>query len=425
MPVQHRNVSYNCRVVFLNKKLLLIRPKLANCDDGCYRESRWFTPWPKKMITEDFFLPRMVAEQTGQTIVPFGDAVLSTRDTCIGYEICEELWNVRSTHIDMSLSGVEIIVNSSGSYKELRKAYIRTDLIRNATFKAGGAYLFSNLRGCDGQRVYFDGCSAIALNGEIIARAKQYSLQEVVSFCQFSMILELFLNFCFFFCHQEVTLATIDLEDIRSYRTSLRSRCTSAANTITYPRIIVDYELSASSHNDFRMCVSKPFQWQYHSAEEEIALGPACWLWDYLRRSGQGGFFLPLSGGVDSASTATIVHSMCRQVVAAVQNGDTHVLEDVRKILADPTYTPDIPAALCNRLLVTCYMGGQNSSKKTQQLAATLANQLGSYHLEINIDTAVSALLGIFTMVTGLLPKFRTHGGCARQNLALQNIQVF
>jgi hypothetical protein len=27
------------------------------------------------------------------------------------------------------------------------------------------------------------------------------------------------------------------------------------------------------------------------------SLGPACWLWDYLRRSGQGGYFLPLSGG--------------------------------------------------------------------------------------------------------------------------------
>lgn len=133
------------------------------------------------MITEEFFLPRIITEQTGQTIVPFGDAVLATRDTCIGYEICEELWNVRSTHIDMSLSGVEIIVNSSGSYKELRKAYIRTDLIRSASFKAGGAYLFNNLRGCDGQRVYFDGCSAVGLNGEIIARAKQYSLQDVVS----------------------------------------------------------------------------------------------------------------------------------------------------------------------------------------------------------------------------------------------------
>lgn len=51
------------------------------------------------------------------------------------------------------------------------------------------------------------------------------------------------------------------------------------------------------------------------------SLGPACWLWDYLRRSGQGGFFLPLSGGVDSASTACIVSSMCHQVVGAIKQG--------------------------------------------------------------------------------------------------------
>lgn len=28
-----------------------------------------------------------------QTTVPFGDVVLSTLDTCIGSEVCEELWN--------------------------------------------------------------------------------------------------------------------------------------------------------------------------------------------------------------------------------------------------------------------------------------------------------------------------------------------
>ena len=53
--------------------------------------------------------------------VPFGDAVVATVDTCVGYEICEELWNPRSPHIDMSMDGVEIFVNGSGSYTELRK----------------------------------------------------------------------------------------------------------------------------------------------------------------------------------------------------------------------------------------------------------------------------------------------------------------
>lgn len=64
---------------------------------------------------------------------------------------------------------------------ELRKANASVNLILNATFKAGGAYLYNNLRGCDGQRYYFNGWSAIALNGEIIARGSQFGLKDVVS----------------------------------------------------------------------------------------------------------------------------------------------------------------------------------------------------------------------------------------------------
>lgn len=58
-----------------------------------------------------------------------------------------------------------------------------------------------------------------------------------------------------------------------------------------------------------------PFQIQYHAPEEEIAFGPGCWLWDYLRRSGASGFLLPLSGGADSSSVAAIVGCMCQLVV--------------------------------------------------------------------------------------------------------------
>lgn len=37
MPVVHRGVRYNCRVFILNRRLLLIRPKMAMADDGNYR----------------------------------------------------------------------------------------------------------------------------------------------------------------------------------------------------------------------------------------------------------------------------------------------------------------------------------------------------------------------------------------------------
>ena len=52
--------------------------------------------------------------------------------------------------------------------------------------------------------------------------------------------------------------------------------------------------------------------------------------------SGQGGFFLPLSGGVDSSSTACLVYSMCVLLVEAVQRGSEGTLQDVRRVTGDP-----------------------------------------------------------------------------------------
>lgn len=40
-----------------------------------------------------------------------------------------------SYYIDLSLDGVEIIVNGSGSYYEFRKGYVRVDLIKFVIMK--------------------------------------------------------------------------------------------------------------------------------------------------------------------------------------------------------------------------------------------------------------------------------------------------
>lgn len=124
------------------RKILLIRPKNRLADDGNYRESRYFTPWSKPRETEEYFLPRMIQEITGQVTVPIGDAVISTLDTCIGSEMCEELWAPNSSHIDMGLDGVEIFANSSGSHHQLRKTYVRVDLVKSATYKVSLSYYF-------------------------------------------------------------------------------------------------------------------------------------------------------------------------------------------------------------------------------------------------------------------------------------------
>lgn len=94
--------------------------------------------------------------------------------------MCEELWNPYSTHIPMGIDGVEIISNGSGSYMELAKAFTLVNLIKTATFKSGGCYIYSNLRGMDGSTVYFYGCTNISLNGQILVQGRMFSFQDVV-----------------------------------------------------------------------------------------------------------------------------------------------------------------------------------------------------------------------------------------------------
>ncbi|XP_061819825.1 glutamine-dependent NAD(+) synthetase [Nerophis lumbriciformis] len=398
MPIMHHNVRYNCRVIFLNRQILLIRPKMLMANHGNYREMRWFSPWTKFRKVEEYFLPRMIQLVTGQDTVSFGDCVLSTKDTCIGTEMCEELWHPTSPHIQMGLDGVEIFTNSSASHHVLRKAGQRMNLIKSATTKSGGIYLYANQRGCDGDRLYYDGCAMVAINGDIVAHGAQFSLNDV-----------------------EVITATLDLEDVRCYRGE-SCQLQMGSDFKPFHRIKVDFSLS--SNDDVWLASHQPITWNFHTPEEEISLGPACWLWDYLRRSGQAGFLLPLSGGVDSSSTACIVYSMCVLVCKAIENSNQQVLEDVRRIVGEESYVPQQPRELCGRIFTTCYMASENSSQDTCGRAKELANQIGSTHMNINIDMAVQGILGIFSIVTGRWPKFCANGGSHRENLALQNVQA-
>lgn len=100
------------------------------------------------------------------------------------------------------------------------------------------------------------------------------------------------------------------------------------------------------------------------------------------------------------------------------------MLEDVRRVVGDVSYRPRQPRELCGRIFTTCYMASENSSEATSKRARDLAKQIGSTHMNINIDMAVKGILGIFSLVTGKWPQFRANGGSPRENLALQNVQA-
>ncbi|CAN3374876.1 hypothetical protein DIURU_002611 [Diutina rugosa] len=404
MPVIHNSIKYNCRLISYDGKILLIRPKLYLANDGNYREMRYFTPWCKPKYWETYQLPDSVARLTGDHSVPIGDCIINTADTRIGCETCEELFTPQSPHISMALAGVEIFTNSSGSHHELRKLITRLELITEATKKCGGVYLYANQRGCDGDRLYYDGSACIIINGDVVGQGHSFSIDDI-----------------------EVVTATVDLDEVRAYRHQISSNYQSA-RVADDPYHTIDafnvYMCPSAHEFDPMVTPSNRRKAVIPEPAVEIAKGPACWLWDYLRRSKTGGFFLPLSGGLDSCSTAVIVHSMCRMVYDAIKAGNKQALQDVRDLTRIEDFTPDSPQAIAKELFYTSYMGTQNSSKETRERAKQLASDIGSYHIDIDIDTIVSSVVSLFEVATGKRPVFKVFGGSSTENLALQNIQA-
>jgi len=114
----------------------------------------------------------------------------------------------------------------------------------------GGVYLYANQQGCDGDRLYYDGCAMIAVNGDIIAQGSQFSLNDV-----------------------EVVTATIDIEDVRAHRTR-SSRNMQATAAERYHRIEVGFSLSGGKFREvqdvFEEGLEVRFKVRYHTPEEEI-----------------------------------------------------------------------------------------------------------------------------------------------------------
>ncbi|KAF8821628.1 putative glutamine-dependent naD(+) synthetase protein [Cardiosporidium cionae] len=402
MPVIHKSVAYNCRIFILNRRILLIRPKIFLANDGNYREARYFSQWSKGSILEDYALPRNISAVTYQEYVKFGVGIVECLDAVISSESCEELWTPDSPHINLALDGVDIFCNGSSSYYELQKLQNRLDLVRNATKKSGGVYIFSNQQGCDGGRLYYDGSGFIAVNGEIVKQAPQFSLKEV-----------------------EVIVAVVDLAAVRSFRIAFTSRSgQAAAFKKSFSRILTKTYLC---NCPWFQRISKPIVPTIYNRMEEIYLGVSSWLWDYLRRSNSSGFFVPLSGGADSGAVATLVGALCKRLITEALDENEDVLSSLEILLRKDRHSLDFPKTpneLCKEILHTCYMGTAHSTMKTSLLSKRLAEEIGSNHIITMIDTIIGSVLNIFMTITGRVPQFLKKGGSLAEDLALQNVQA-
>ena len=84
------------------------------------------------------------------------------------------------------------------------------------------------------------------MNGQILAQGSQFSVKDV-----------------------EVVCATVDLEDVRSYRSCTPSRGMQAAVAPAYVRVFADITLSRK-WSEGGCVATEPITVRYHTPEEEI-----------------------------------------------------------------------------------------------------------------------------------------------------------
>lgn len=401
MPVIFKGIIFNCRVLVYKKNILMIRPKIAMADDGNYRENRYFTPWTKGYEMQDFLIPDFISKIIKQKTCKFGVGIIKFNDLSYAPEICEELWIPYSPSIDLSMSGCEIIGNSSGSHFQIGKQERRYELIIESSKKNGGVFVYSNLVGCDGGRLYFDGGSFVSLNGKLIAQGNRFIYNEV-----------------------EVVFGIADLNEVVSYRGGNKSRCSqSLQSDIKIFEVKINENLLGN--NKFSVNPFYEISFNEYSYEREMQHAPACWMWDYLRRSGASGFFLPLSGGADSSSVAIMVSLLCRAVFEKIDKGkDQFILHELRKIVGNSEYYPKSAEEIASLIFVTAYLETNQSSAHTKSNSKKLAEEIGSFHVCINIEKIVNAFLETFEETFKMRPKFTCQGGDYNQDIQLQNIQA-
>ncbi|XP_065858988.1 glutamine-dependent NAD(+) synthetase-like isoform X2 [Euphorbia lathyris] len=401
MPILKGSERYNCQVLCMNRKIIMIRPKMRLVNIDNFMESRWFKAWQLNEKMVDFQLPNDVSEAISQNSAPFGYGFIQFLDTVVAAEVCRELFSTFPPHDDLAHNGVEIFLNASGSSFQLGKAInFRLRTLIGATQSVGGVYIYGNQRGCDGGRLYYDGCSCIVVNGEVVALGSQFSLKDV-----------------------EVMVAQVDLDKVAAKRASSSAFLEQGNGKTMIPSIVAPYKLCQPFN--LKVPLSTPIKISPYSPEEEISLGPACWLWDYLRRSEACGFLLPLSGAQDSSCVAAIVGSMCQLVVKEIEDGNEQVKADAIRIgCYSNGQFPKDSKEFANRVFYTVFMGSQNSCESSRKQAKILAQEIGSWHLDVSIDTIVSTLLSVVQKLVGKRPQNKGDGGSCVENRGLKDVQA-
>jgi NAD+ synthase (glutamine-hydrolysing) len=380
LPVVWHKAVYNACCLVVDTKILGFVAKRALAGDGIHYEPRWFKPWPEGCRS---------VWQIGEAMVPAGDLVFEVGGVRIGFEICEDAWTAERPGANLSQNAVDVILNPSASHFAFGKHEVRRRLVVEGARAFGVTYIYSNLLGNEAGRVIYDGDALVATEHGVMASTNRFSWQE-----------------------HTMAMAVVDVELSRTrhtWQSSYRPSMDVPAEATIHAHFVWPEADTPTIGSPAELARSiKPSK--YEEFTRAIALG----LFDYLRKSRSKGFVVSLSGGADSSAVACLVHLMVR--LARMELGSEGVLQRLPYVTGlDPAASD---GAWTHRLLTTIYQSTKNSSDVTRSAARSVANAIGSRHLEFSVDDLVD---GYVSLVSAALDR---RLDWALDDLALQNIQA-
>jgi len=376
LPLSYQNRVYNTAALLVNGTIGGFVAKRFLPSDGIHYEPRWFHRWPQSVQAE--------IEISGQHY-PIGDIFFNCGGVRIGFEICEEAWVANRPGIQLAEKGIDIILNPSASHFAFEKHRLRARFVLEGSRAFSVSYVYTNLLGNEAGRAIYDGDAMIASGGELLATCKRFSFAD----------------------RQLITaLVDIDLTRMSQSRTSNATPVQSNRISIPFdhPHIIPSQNITAVT----------PQLWEHSPSikEEEFTRAVTLGLFDYLRKSHAHGFVISLSGGADSSAIACLVRLMIELSIAELGLQGFCAKIGYKQL---PTTTI---SDIVKSLLTCVYQATENSSKTTQQAAATLAYNLGAEYLELNINKLVKGYVDIVSKAMQQELNWEEH------DIALQNIQA-
>jgi NAD+ synthase (glutamine-hydrolysing) len=380
LPIMVNRGLYNAAALVCDGELLGLTLKQHLAGDGLHYEPRWFRKWPAGAVEWiELF----------DAAVPVGDLIYNCGGVRLGIEICRDAWVADRPGARLAAAGADILLNPTASHFAFGKHEVRRRLALEGSRTFDVSFAFANLLGNEAGRTIFDGGALIASSGRLLAEGPRMSMADHVLVC-----------------------ADVDVEATRRRKAS-SSEPSSLPSCYGGETIATKFRPPSP---ESACPTSAPPAWDVAPASEfeEFSRAVPLGLFDYLRKSGAGGFLVSLSGGADSAAVVAMAWLMVKLGVAELgREGFAGRLPRIAGLDAARD-----ERAIVRRLLTCVYQATRNSSDATRAAAEAVAQAAGAEFLAWNVDKLIDEYVALIAQTAGRDLTWQ------RDDAALQNIQA-